>query len=564
MYSYKAILLQAQSAGSNSSLLLLLLLPAAMLSGYLLHRFFNKKRIQAASMSLQQPIELSADMESALSYPNHHTTFSTPAGYNGTEQVLTEAGSNSALQQSKQNAVEIALLKQRLNQLEAGNNLLLSDIKDTRSAEPEWSAMEKELLLLTRRNAALEARQEQLETQLTAALEYSPPRVPEYPEKDHEAAVQLADVAAANQQLLSDIKDLEAENIRLAKALMLAETLTENHDRLVAENTALRQDLDELASVRSRLETGATDLETLRSQLEEAENINRQMRSELSANNVRAAQQDTYQQEIKLLQSKFDALNNSHQRLRMELDEAVYAKTQLETGQIEATQWQSRFNELDGAYHQLRMELDNTRNTLHHIENERNGLMSHLAGFSQLQSENNELKAQLAEFIRRNGFPHDNGDGQEALRAKINALEEELKVIQSIAEEWQQMHETVSAENEELKEAAAQAKRLAVEPAIVQEKPPVKNHQPAGLVEPSPEADDLKLIEGIGPRIEAILNKAGIYTYSRLADTSPTVIQLLLNAAGQTAKTNTWPRQSALAAAGKWNELKQLQDGLVA
>ncbi len=77
--------------------------------------------------------------------------------------------------------------------------------------------------------------------------------------------------------------------------------------------------------------------------------------------------------------------------------------------------------------------------------------------------------------------------------------------------------------------------------------------------------DDLKKIEGIGPKIAEILNEAGISTFAKLATTTPTKIKTILAAAGNRYKMHdprTWPKQSKLAKEGKWDSLKKLQDKL--
>ena len=70
--------------------------------------------------------------------------------------------------------------------------------------------------------------------------------------------------------------------------------------------------------------------------------------------------------------------------------------------------------------------------------------------------------------------------------------------------------------------------------------------------------DDLKVVEGIGPKIEGLLKNAGIYSYVTLATTSPEGIKDILLAAGDRYRMHdpgTWPRQSSLAAQGRWEEL---------
>ncbi len=77
--------------------------------------------------------------------------------------------------------------------------------------------------------------------------------------------------------------------------------------------------------------------------------------------------------------------------------------------------------------------------------------------------------------------------------------------------------------------------------------------------------EDLKIIEGIGPKIEQLLKDAGIRNWSDLAKASPERLQKILAQAGDSfrlAKPDTWPKQAELAADGKWGELSDYQDFL--
>ncbi|MBI1223668.1 MAG: hypothetical protein GC192_00400 [Bacteroidetes bacterium] len=87
----------------------------------------------------------------------------------------------------------------------------------------------------------------------------------------------------------------------------------------------------------------------------------------------------------------------------------------------------------------------------------------------------------------------------------------------------------------------------------------------AAVVTPPPNPDDLKIVEGIGPKIEELCNQIGIWTFAALAATPVEKLEEMLDAAGprfRIAKPDTWPRQAELAAAGKWDELKEYQDFL--
>jgi len=77
--------------------------------------------------------------------------------------------------------------------------------------------------------------------------------------------------------------------------------------------------------------------------------------------------------------------------------------------------------------------------------------------------------------------------------------------------------------------------------------------------------ENLKVVEGIGPKIEGLLKDGGINNWSELAATEVAKIQDILNAAGsryKLANPSTWPKQAGLAAEGKWSELKSYQDSL--
>ena len=80
-----------------------------------------------------------------------------------------------------------------------------------------------------------------------------------------------------------------------------------------------------------------------------------------------------------------------------------------------------------------------------------------------------------------------------------------------------------------------------------------------------PKEDDLKIIEGIGPKLESILKEAGITDWKVLAGSDPEKIREILEGAGSRFKMfnpTTWPKQAQLAVDGKWDELEAYQDQL--
>ena len=93
-----------------------------------------------------------------------------------------------------------------------------------------------------------------------------------------------------------------------------------------------------------------------------------------------------------------------------------------------------------------------------------------------------------------------------------------------------------------------------------------KKEAPAKKAAPKKaKADDLKKIEGVGPKaMEAMVN-AGLDTFAKVAKAKPEAIEAILAEASSRLAhlvANTWPQQAKLAADGKWDELKDLQDKL--
>ncbi len=116
--------------------------------------------------------------------------------------------------------------------------------------------------------------------------------------------------------------------------------------------------------------------------------------------------------------------------------------------------------------------------------------------------------------------------------------------------------------------ATPKAKAVVAEAVVVEA--PVAEAVPA--VEAAPKAkkatakgDDLKKIEGIGPKIAEAFVAAGIDSFEKLSASSAEALKEILTAAGPQFASHdpeTWPAQAKMAAEGKWDELKTWQDEL--
>jgi predicted flap endonuclease-1-like 5' DNA nuclease len=97
--------------------------------------------------------------------------------------------------------------------------------------------------------------------------------------------------------------------------------------------------------------------------------------------------------------------------------------------------------------------------------------------------------------------------------------------------------------------------------AVVAEQPEPEAETPDPEAQTEP--DDLKQIEGIGPKVADLLNENGITTFALLADASVEKLTEILEAAQlQMMDPASWPQQAKLAAAGEWEALGKMQDEL--
>jgi predicted flap endonuclease-1-like 5' DNA nuclease len=103
----------------------------------------------------------------------------------------------------------------------------------------------------------------------------------------------------------------------------------------------------------------------------------------------------------------------------------------------------------------------------------------------------------------------------------------------------------------------------AAEPSPIVEAPALEAQPASPVLDKEPGPDDLKRIEGIGPKISSILEAAGITTFAQLAATDVHRLEQIVDEAGlRLANPTTWPEQAGLAAAGEWDALGALQDKL--
>jgi large subunit ribosomal protein L21 len=154
---------------------------------------------------------------------------------------------------------------------------------------------------------------------------------------------------------------------------------------------------------------------------------------------------------------------------------------------------------------------------------------------------------------RRKGYQKSNGHRQSLTEIQIEG-------ILAKGAKGNAKAKLLTWEGEEI--AALKKKAAPKAKAAAQKAAAPKVEAPKEAPKASAKADDLKKIEGIGPKIASVLAEAGISSFAVLAKTAPEKIsELIANVRGNHV-TDTWPDQAKLAAEGKWDELQKWQDEL--
>lgn len=94
---------------------------------------------------------------------------------------------------------------------------------------------------------------------------------------------------------------------------------------------------------------------------------------------------------------------------------------------------------------------------------------------------------------------------------------------------------------------------------------PTETRKPKVTKKPVQQPDNLKRIEGIGPKIAEVLRGAGVDSFAKIAKMTADDIKDVLAAAGDRFSFQdpaTWPAQAKMAADGEWDKLKKWQEDL--
>ncbi|MFK7921098.1 MAG: hypothetical protein AB8H47_04035 [Bacteroidia bacterium] len=191
-----------------------------------------------------------------------------------------------------------------------------------------------------------------------------------------------------------------------------------------------------------------------------------------------------------------------------------------------------------------------------------------LSRLRSLEDMNRALEDEVARLKARNNELEASAKNVSTLNGQINGLKTDLELCTKSRADLNAKLDACQKEKSSLK---AQASTINAPVAPKTQSRGLVSDASAGFsaaAMPLPKGikkDDLKIVEGIGPKIEKLLNAENIVTWVELSQADPARIKEILLAAGPRYRIHepaTWPKQAGLAAAGKWEELDTLQDRL--
>ncbi|MBW6492193.1 MAG: hypothetical protein K0B15_13480 [Lentimicrobium sp.] len=196
----------------------------------------------------------------------------------------------------------------------------------------------------------------------------------------------------------------------------------------------------------------------------------------------------------------------------------------------------------------LNADLEKSRLMISSLTSEKEGLWADLkVKISDIDQAKNSITEKETEIKQLQ-------DQLVSLRASLDKTNVTLKSLEA---EKAALHAEINQLHEKLDKTSlgfAAAAQAAVIPDM---------HIAAQVLGKNYKVNDLKLVEGIGPKIEELFHKAGIHTWAQLAASETSKLKQILDAGGEQFRLHdpsSWPQQAKFAASGLWKELKELQD----
>jgi predicted flap endonuclease-1-like 5' DNA nuclease len=317
------------------------------------------------------------------------------------------------------------------------------------------------------------------------------------------------------QRELDQVKELAAKH---------KQAFDEEHARV----TSMMVDHSEVESLRNRVRNQEKELQLDR---EEIARVKASLDLAQSEKVRLAASLD--ERQVSAMQNKINKLENDLHGSRMLVVKYQTSWKQMEEDQARLKAAQAETDSHSG-------ELSGLRQKASQLEADLQKARQGLAEAAALRAELDTVKSERDKWSQEADVQARNASAALALESRVSGLEGQLRNAESEILSLRGALDAATTEKATLAEALAKA---------------------SGPVKP----DNLKTIEGIGPKLEEMLNEHRIYTYRQLADTPVTVLQGILDEAGETYRIHdpgTWPEQAKLLSEGKLDAFEKLTEAL--
>jgi predicted flap endonuclease-1-like 5' DNA nuclease/predicted nucleic acid-binding Zn-ribbon protein len=321
------------------------------------------------------------------------------------------------------------------------------------------------------------------------------------------------------------------------------------------------------------------DLEALREKIASLEKENAGLHSSINEMSGAASSLEDVQSNANAMKERFSYLESENVRLKIDLKSAIAAKDSIERANDNVRKMKDEIRDMSGRIGGYTMESERLKKEASEATAKANAANTEL----------NDLKTKIASS-QDDGAK--NAVAASEYQMKINALQHDLDVQSAKAKETAQLEASlneiktkltateIDLSSARLKQESAE-KELesikAVKPAVTEPIAPEQavdakqnTETESGTVVATPVSttpDDLKIIEGIGPKVEILFNEKGIYSFSQLASMDAAAVQEILDGGGANFRIlngNSWPKQAALLRDGKLAEFEKYTDYLIA
>lgn len=417
--------------------------------------------------------------------------------------------------------------------------------------EQKWQALDKEL-------HEEKNRHHKVKTQLDAALS---------------KANSFAASANELEKFKVKVHDLHKE-LELAKAL--AGKYKQEFDLEHIKVTSMMVDHSEVEALRNRVKNQEKELQVARTE-------NQKTKTELEialSEKVRLSASMNESQVVEIKQKLLRLENDLHSSRLMVI------KYQTEANALEEARKRASADIL--TTDDKSSETESLRNKVGQLETDLQKTRQQLSELANLRSQIEALKAEKEKWVKEAEVQVKNAAAALSLQDKVSVLEGEIvklteqknkafteleaaqkekNITSTAANEIQPLKDQIASSVKSLAEMESELKSTLNTLKIQEDKFAALLAENTRLNKALDEVslpikpDNLKRIEGIGPKLEEMLNENKIYTFSQLSNATITQLQAILDEGGEAYRIHdpaTWPEQAQLLADGKIEEFEKL------